>query len=1215
MFAYPLQAQQPPVFNFKRITIKDGLSNDVVSCMFKDSRGFIWFGTADGLNRYDGKNFKIYRHNKKDKYSIPGNAIIKIDEDKKGRLWIQAYNTAIACMDIHNEKFTNYYHSETDTNSIQYGSLLLLSNTSTVYAYTNDKVQWLDEASGKFHSIAPLNDGLNLKPVRPFNNGTGYLAKLSDGSIWGYGLNGIFLLNETEKKFHRFYPAMLHDGNDLFKDHTGRYWYGEWDAGLSELIINEKKLKNYIPNNRIGSITEYKDVNGKYWILASDFKTGNIIALDPETGNYHLQPFKPENETIPNTWPGPIYIDNENKVWVLSSNGIFVSSPTEQAFKKIWLYDRTKPFDAFYNGLVRHIFKTGNLYAAGVLNHGVHFFDSNFIEKNFIQYITDAAEKKINWDVRSSTLLPDGNFILGGGNGAMLWKPYKNPVFISKPIVINDIDINNYWRDMLPIDDDTYWVRFNINFIWQFDIRKNIFIKKYQIGDLDKSQIGIQQIVYDSNHTLWVATGIGLYYFDAAKDAFIKQPLPANEKENEFANNVINHINTADKGFLWLSTNNGLLKYQLNNRQVTSYNQDNGFTSNILFKSVFDHSGRLWINLNFGIAVIDTTTKKIINYNSLDGLPVGTNQPEGAFFLTDKDELLQGNQGVLTIINTRLLHTEKDPPKVIIMNVEGRDSLLYFKKNSTGIPEVTVNFTDFPVNILFNITDYTANAIRKYYYKTDDSDTSWLPLKDGVYTLNNMAPGKHKIYLTGSINDIWPALPQCIILHVIPAWYQSVWFKTLCAILITLLSIAFFRWRINMAKKSERQQTEIQTLKTEELQKQLEQEQIANYFSTSIQHISTVDEVLWDVARNLIGKLGFEDCTIYLWNDDKTRMVQRAGYGPKGSIDELEKEVSDMVEGQGVVGYVMQHKEPVIINDTSKDSRYRNDEMNRLSEICVPMIHNDHLAGIIDSEHHQKNYFTTKHLQTLTNIATLTVSKINAIEAEMLLQKKQQELMITSQQLETAKLDALRSQMNPHFIFNSLNSIENFVLKNDRFKASQYLTKFSRLIRLILDHSNQNTILISSEMDLLKLYIEMESLRFENKFEYEISTDDIVRADTSEIPSMLIQPYIENAIWHGLLHKEAKGKLLLRFKMISTNRLQVIIEDNGIGRQKAMELRSKQVLKKKSYGMQIAADRIDIINRMQQMNASVVVEDLIDNTGYATGTKVIIEIPLQPLMA
>ncbi len=217
------------------------------------------------------------------------------------------------------------------------------------------------------------------------------------------------------------------------------------------------------------------------------------------------------------------------------------------------------------------------------------------------------------------------------------------------------------------------------------------------------------------------------------------------------------------------------------------------------------------------------------------------------------------------------------------------------------------------------------------------------------------------------------------------------------------------------------------------------------------------------------------------------------------------------------------------------------------------------------------------------------------------------------QQIATTEMKALRAQMNPHFIFNSLNSIQKYILQNDHFAASQYLTKFSRLIRLILDHSNQNNILLSSELDLLKLYIEMESLRFDNKFNYEIIVDKEVNAETIEIPSMLIQPYVENAIWHGLLHKDEKGNLLVHFEKNIENNLVVTITDNGIGREKAAALKSKQVLKKKSYGMQITEDRIDIINRTQLIQATCTIVDLKDEIGNATGTSVILTLPIKPL--
>jgi ligand-binding sensor domain-containing protein/two-component sensor histidine kinase len=218
-----------------------------------------------------------------------------------------------------------------------------------------------------------------------------------------------------------------------------------------------------------------------------------------------------------------------------------------------------------------------------------------------------------------------------------------------------------------------------------------------------------------------------------------------------------------------------------------------------------------------------------------------------------------------------------------------------------------------------------------------------------------------------------------------------------------------------------------------------------------------------------------------------------------------------------------------------------------------------------------------------------------------------------AQQIAEIEMKALRAQMNPHFIFNSLNSIQKYILKNDSFAASQYLTKFSKLIRLILDHSNQNYILLSSEAELLKLYIEIEALRFDNQFEYELVVDQPLNTETIQIPSMIIQPYVENAIWHGLLHKETKGKLTLKINQYDENNIKVVVTDNGIGRQKAYELRSKQVLKKKSYGLQITEDRISILNKTQSSKTTLKIHDLKDDNGNALGTQVELIIPVQTI--
>ncbi|MDQ4140453.1 MAG: histidine kinase [Bacteroidota bacterium] len=211
------------------------------------------------------------------------------------------------------------------------------------------------------------------------------------------------------------------------------------------------------------------------------------------------------------------------------------------------------------------------------------------------------------------------------------------------------------------------------------------------------------------------------------------------------------------------------------------------------------------------------------------------------------------------------------------------------------------------------------------------------------------------------------------------------------------------------------------------------------------------------------------------------------------------------------------------------------------------------------------------------------------------------------------EMRALRAQMNPHFIFNCLNSINRYIVKSDHKTASNYLTKFARLIRLILDNSASENIPLDTEIQTLRLYIDMEKLRFDNVFDYSIEVSEDIAPEEIIIPSMLLQPYVENAIWHGLLHKENGGKLWIRFHQPKEELVIAEVEDNGIGRQKAKELKSKEVIRKKSYGMQITQDRIFLINELYQMNAAVQIEDLFDIEGKASGTKVTVEIPTTTL--
>ncbi|UKM66073.1 histidine kinase [Flavobacteriaceae bacterium GSB9] len=203
-------------------------------------------------------------------------------------------------------------------------------------------------------------------------------------------------------------------------------------------------------------------------------------------------------------------------------------------------------------------------------------------------------------------------------------------------------------------------------------------------------------------------------------------------------------------------------------------------------------------------------------------------------------------------------------------------------------------------------------------------------------------------------------------------------------------------------------------------------------------------------------------------------------------------------------------------------------------------------------------------------------------------------------------LKSLRSQMNPHFIFNALNSVNSFIASNDERTANKYLTDFSMLMRAVLENSEEDFIPLEKEIELLQLYTKLEHFRFKDKFDYNINIDDTIKLQEFEIPPMLLQPYIENAVWHGLRYKKSKGHLEINISQASPDEIKITITDDGIGRIKSKALKTANQQKQNSKGMGNIKKRVAILNAMYKDKVEVHIEDFTDEDD--TGTKVIVMI-------
>ncbi|MGB8194120.1 MAG: histidine kinase, partial [Chitinophagaceae bacterium] len=382
------------------------------------------------------------------------------------------------------------------------------------------------------------------------------------------------------------------------------------------------------------------------------------------------------------------------------------------------------------------------------------------------------------------------------------------------------------------------------------------------------------------------------------------------------------------------------------------------------------------------------------------------------------------------------------------------------------------------------------------------------------------------------------------------------------------------------------------------------------YFNYSGSVDSSVDPILWDIARNCISRLGLEDCVIYLLNEEKNVLVQKAAYGAKSRkafeiINPIEIRVGD-----GITGAVAKTRIPVIVNDTSKDARYIIDDEIRLSEITVPIIHDGKVIGVIDSENRKKNFFTRHHLKTLETISSLCASKIATAVALEATKKAESELLVLNGKMMESKFINLRLQMNPHFLFNILTTIQYLIVSNQVNKATNYLNIFSGFLRSLLNYAEETVVTLDEELRILTMYVELESLCLDETFLWEVNVAEDIEKEEVLVPFMLLQPFVENAINHGLIHKTGEKRFCITIKEHDEDSLLCVIEDNGIGRtaSKAINHKNLSTVLHQSKGIGIVEQRLELLQQKTLKKACFEIEDQYKN-GVAAGTSVRIIIP------
>jgi len=1144
-----------------------------------DKNGFLWVGTFNGLNLYDG--YGVTTYTREDFPELASNNIIHITCDSRNRLWLASLE-GVSWLD---EKRKIHRVLLQDTIS-KFGCRTIIETKTLGYIlFTNLGQFYFDQKKNKWALLDWIPPELIFKKFMD-------AAPLDENKIIFTTTDVVIIIDYQNKKVifqepvEKAVSACAINKNQIaIGIYTGLVRIV--DVSTKEIVHeyhlieeSQKTSKTYLTEVRLAANGDLLVASGFAGLLTID-KNGNI-------NRYTHHPINPRSIASNNVFR--VLAGNNGEVIAGTfTAGISIFNIFNKAagYTNIFRDKAGNFFDSYINCIAED--KNGILWLAAedrLIRWDKEKDISKFYYYYYYNYPVTGTQRE---DIRSLCFDKKGRlWLAAAGSGIALFDEKSGRFNIVKRDTSLGLAVKtNVIIDLYCASDGLIWVatpgglytinpeNFSINTFRDHILWKEIYGKR------------VNTFLEDEKGRMWIGMWTdGIYCYDPKNE----QLSHYTRKEGLGDNGCVALMNDR-KGNIYAGTPDGF-NVILPSGKIESYSRANGLRYERCENILEDNNGNIWIS-NFKCLVRYNPQMKTIQvFDENVDLSRDGFRPLSSI-KTSRGELLWGGQTGVNYFFTGQLMNYPSLIKVNIYQADLQDSIVITSANEN----IKLRYADNSILFRFTAINLCGSRNTRYQYKLEGYDHDWqkgTDIRQARYP--SLPPGDFIFRVKASIDGVnWIDSSNQVAVSIIPPLWHRWWFIAASLIVLSAGAYLFFRYR---SKKLKRQKEELET------------EQAINYFASSMYEQQTVDTILWDVARNCIGRLKFEDCVIYLMDKRKNVLVQKAAYGPKSPRQfEIDKPI-EIPPGKGIVGSVAMSGKPEIIRDTTKDSRYIIDDERRYSEISVPIISDGKILGVIDCEHSKKSFFTQKHLSILTTIASLCANKIVRARAEEEKEHAQLILMDTQRKMTEVEMQALRAQMNPHFIFNCLNSINRYIVKSDQVTASYYLTKFAKLIRLILDNSNSKTVILSHELEALKLYIEMEALRFDKKFSYQVTVDENVNPDSVELPPLIIQPYVENAIWHGLLHKEGEGRLKIHVSLVSETILECVIEDNGIGREKAKELKSKSATTRKSLGLKLTESRLSLLNKFAELNASIDIVDLKTADSKPAGTKVILKIPV-----
>ena len=810
-----LQADNQRLY-FNHLPPDTGLSQSVVADFVQDRQGFLWLATQDGLNRYDGGSFKIFKDDPEIPGSIKGNFVSSLDIDSSGAIWAGTNDGGLNRYDPQTGLFASYQNEPLNPNSLSENSVssLVIDGQDQVWAGTNNGgVNRLNP------QIAQITRYQN-DPEDPDSLSSNNISSLQvdhQGMVWvgtiGGGLNR---LDPTTSRVTRFSGDALGDTSvqTLYVDRQGTLWVGTFTAGLSRYDPQTSQFIHYqndpddpasLAHNSVASI--FEDQHGNFWVGTQG---GGLSQLNRQSGQFtRFQNNSLDASSLSNNYIVSIFEDRSGILWLGTfGSGADFYDPAKNKF----LLLRSEPGNpqSLSNSSIWSIYQDSQgILWIGTSGGGLNRYNPTIGEwKHYLNNPANPNSLSSDWIL--STYQDDANILwLGTANGLNRFDPQSETfTYYALPIVID------IYRDR----QENFWLGTGQGLLL-FDPQDGTIVKTYQNDPNNPTSLSsstVSALLEDTSGNLWVGTlNGGLNRFDRQTERFVRYTRDPSRRGSLSGNSVLSIYQSQD-GTLWIGTGSGLNRYDPQSESFGVFREKDGLPNDFIYGILEDDQGNLWLSTNKGIARFNPSTNEFKNYDTTDGLQ-GPEFNQGAYYENPEGVMFFGGVSGLNAFHPAAIQDNPFIPPVVITGFEiyhqpvevGPDAPL--QQPIEASQAITLTHTDDFFEFEFASLHFSSPEEIQYAYRMDDLDKDWNYVQGNHFaSYTNVPPGEYTFQVIATNSDgVWNEQGSALSISIPPPFWQTVWFRVLLVVAVIGAVSGVFLLRLR-AVEAQRKNLEIQ---------------------------------------------------------------------------------------------------------------------------------------------------------------------------------------------------------------------------------------------------------------------------------------------------------------------------------------------------------------------------------------------------------------------